>query len=1325
MIKQRVIALVLTIAALAVGQGSAWAQGTSATFPVEVTFQGMMNNGKYAYVITSGLHTPYNSGVQNLTHSDYVRFDEQEFDIGSADVPLNVTVRGNFDFPTTTGDATVYGQNADLVFTSGSKYITAVSVSTYDGTPVSVESITGTRFSRDVFMLMNTTFGKVTLTMATHTPLNYGATIGGIEDTYIDDGVNRPVPTVTYEETSSSPAITLTEGEDYTVSYNVGSTSGTVTVTGIGQYTGSKSKSYNIRQLQLSDFTQLGDGSYEIATKQDLDNLAKFVNKGNQCSGVTFRQTDDIAYSYASEYTWDNVVAATLDDNHNFTPIGGYGKPFKGTYDGGGYTISGILISAHPGTSGTGDQSVGLFGYVSDGTVQNVILRDANIYAYQDFAGIVGYLGGGSVTGCTLYHVRVATPNNNFTNQNIVVGNHASGTVSGNYYRDCIRSRQRYGGAETIERWDNVYAVSTAANTTATYQSGASVTIDDVTYYAEGSTFTLGYSGEVPEGYEVVYNSTGGTISGNMLTMPASDVSVSADVYAPGEIESNPFVVTTWADLKAKMAVGGYIRLDADVTDPDKTSSSYLYVPTGKTVTLDLNGHTIDRGLTEKINNGYVIHVLGTLTLNDSSNPSTGIITGGNTSFGGAVCVPSSGTFTMNGGTISGNTSVSSGGGVYVSSSSTFTMNGGIISGNTSVISGGGVYIINEGSTFTMNGGTISGNTCGTNGHGGGVYIDSGTIHVSGNAVITGNINAAGKEENVYLQSDQYIIIDTPLTAGASIGVTSTDAPPTGGDPVEIATGATDGDSQYFHSDINGLTIEAGQNEQAGKLLLAPPASTPWSELKAQLEAGNDVTLSDNVTVLDCDNNDYASITNTVTLDLNGHTVAGKESMESVFRIGNNGNFTLTDSGTGGTITGNGGYGVRVRSTNSTFTMTGGTITGNTGGVEVYNGTFCVSGSPIITGNTKNGIACNVYLLEEKTINVVGALSADARIGVTTKTAPTPGNPVTFAQGSGSYTLTAADASRFSSDVSEYFVGYDNVYHEAYLTVDDTDANIIIALADNADNSSVITAADGKTRTAVLSGRTLYKDGGWNTLCLPFDIDILNDIIKNESHPLHGATIMTFDPDDWYDANGQIYQDYEDGYHRSGQIENGNLYLYLFKMVEDNSCQGTEISAGEPFFIKWPSGTNIVNPVFSGVTINMDNKYMNVTSREGSDDYAHDGNVTFKSTYAPINFSADDNTKLFVGTGNNLYYPKSGASIGAFRAYFQLGNGITATDITNARMFFGEEDSTVIVEAEANSTHYTLNSKLSEWYTVDGRKLSGKPTAKGLYIYKGKKVAIK
>jgi hypothetical protein len=127
--------------------------------------------------------------------------------------------------------------------------------------------------------------------------------------------------------------------------------------------------------------------------------------------------------------------------------------------------------------------------------------------------------------------------------------------------------------------------------------------------------------------------------------------------------------------------------------------------------------------------------------------------TGGNQ--GGGVYV-SGGTFTMEAGTISGNTVAAGmgneyGGGVY--SSGTFTMSGGAISGNTASTAstdysyssyGGGVY---SSGTFTMSGGEISGNTASTTyasssyssiySYGGGVY-SSGTFTMSGGA-ISGN----------------------------------------------------------------------------------------------------------------------------------------------------------------------------------------------------------------------------------------------------------------------------------------------------------------------------------------------------------------------------------------------------------------------------------------------------------------------------------------------------------------------------------------------------------------------------------------------------------
>jgi hypothetical protein len=107
---------------------------------------------------------------------------------------------------------------------------------------------------------------------------------------------------------------------------------------------------------------------------------------------------------------------------------------------------------------------------------------------------------------------------------------------------------------------------------------------------------------------------------------------------------------------------------------------------------------------------------------------------------GGGVSV-GEGTFTMSGGTISGNTAAA-GGGVYTDSSCTFTMNNGTISGNTAISSNGGGVRSN---TFIMNGGTISGNT--SSGNGGGVSVSKFTMT---GGTISGNIAYEGGGVRVY-----------------------------------------------------------------------------------------------------------------------------------------------------------------------------------------------------------------------------------------------------------------------------------------------------------------------------------------------------------------------------------------------------------------------------------------------------------------------------------------------------------------------------------------------------------------------------------------------
>ena len=196
----------------------------------------------------------------------------------------------------------------------------------------------------------------------------------------------------------------------------------------------------------------------------------------------------------------------------------------------------------------------------------------------------------------------------------------------------------------------------------------------------------------------------------------------------------------------------------------------------------------------------------------------------------------------------------------------------------------------------------------------------------------------------------------------------------------------------------------------------------------------------------------------------------------------------------------------------------------------------------------------------------------------------------------------------------------------------------------------------------------------------------------------------------------------------TSNLNDGTLTLN-FDAVATTGEQPGLIPAGTPFIIKWASkelpATDLVNPVFSGVTI--DN-----SAQASARKTVTFGDVSFVGTYDPVIIpSGGDNTKLYLGANNTLYYPNSSMTINACRAYFQLNNGLTAGEPTDpnahaVRVFnlnFGDGNgsadvsSAIIADGDVRAPR--------GWYTLDGRRLDGKPTKSGLYINNGKKVVIK
>ena len=380
---KKVLATLLTIAALATGQqafatvnGPIAFQGHAATYP---------NNSTYSEFKIEGL-----GGIsQNTIPGSSCTFSGQQF---SCD-PYSVGITGTLNFPFLNSYSDIQtGSEVTIVISSGTNYwFYDATVKKSDGTSVSGCSASASSDHTYITVTIPTgsTFGNIYLDYVPNEPLNsYNTVIGGIEAEYDYTGRPiEPVPTVTHYGTL------LTEGTDYTLSYTntLGPGSAWVTITGIGQYAGSFNHYYNIRAITLSDFTSLGNNTYAIATTADLDHLAGYVKLNNDCQGFTFKQTADIAYTYTT--AWDDSGLET-----NFTGIGGWGRFFKGTFDGQNHTISGIRISRTNITDY--DKCQGLFGIVDNGgTVKNVVLADTRIKGYDGTGGIVG-LNYGTIEDC-------------------------------------------------------------------------------------------------------------------------------------------------------------------------------------------------------------------------------------------------------------------------------------------------------------------------------------------------------------------------------------------------------------------------------------------------------------------------------------------------------------------------------------------------------------------------------------------------------------------------------------------------------------------------------------------------------------------------------------------------------------------------------------------------------------------------------------------------------------------------------------------------------------------------------------------------------------
>lgn len=144
-----------------------------------------------------------------------------------------------------------------------------------------------------------------------------------------------------------------------------------------GEYT------YTVSLAAAKDlgYTIESNGSYTVTSADGLMNIAELVNGGKSDINITLDTDIDLT-------------------GKNWTPIGtDYDNSYKGTFDGGGHTITGLTFT-------TNDEYAGLFGWLNRaGTVKNVVMEGVQITSNQIYGGSIGGVvgsGWGTIENCSV-----------------------------------------------------------------------------------------------------------------------------------------------------------------------------------------------------------------------------------------------------------------------------------------------------------------------------------------------------------------------------------------------------------------------------------------------------------------------------------------------------------------------------------------------------------------------------------------------------------------------------------------------------------------------------------------------------------------------------------------------------------------------------------------------------------------------------------------------------------------------------------------------------------------------------------------------------------
>jgi len=201
-----------------------------------------------------------------------------------------------------------------------------------------------------------------------------------------------------------------------------------------GEYT------YTVSLAAAKDlgYTIESDGTYTVTSADGLMNVAELVNGGKSDINITLDTDIDLT-------------------GKGWTPIGtSFDNSYKGTFDGGGHTITGLTVT-------TNDQFVGLFGYLNRaGMVKNVVMEGIQITSNHMFGctgGVVGYSWG------TIENCSVSGSVSGTDCVGGVVGSQKAGSIIGCSSSATVKGKHYVGGVAG-EKWGTMTACYATGNVT-------------------------------------------------------------------------------------------------------------------------------------------------------------------------------------------------------------------------------------------------------------------------------------------------------------------------------------------------------------------------------------------------------------------------------------------------------------------------------------------------------------------------------------------------------------------------------------------------------------------------------------------------------------------------------------------------------------------------------------------------------------------------------------------------------------------------------------------------------------------------------------------